>query len=272
MLRWLLYLVFVVIGYFILRRLSSVLSPLLMAAGIAYLFDPVADALEARGIRRSMAVALLLLLFLSAMVGLGLILFPLLWTEIDRFATALPEMLEESRLWLENRLGLRLPAEWTGVLASKELGDMLSKALGPVASAAASALGGIFSLLGYLTELLLVPVFAFYFLVDWHRMLARVESLVPPRHRDEVGALARQIDSVVSSWLRGQFTVVAILALLYAGCFYAIGIQLAVSIGLLVGLLTIVPFLGTLYSVPHHEVDTSSCWKPHAIRVWDRAA
>src|SRR5690606_40025542 len=94
-------------------------------------------------------------------------------------------------------------------------------------------------------ELLLVPVFAFYFLVDWDHFVARAHAFVPPRHRDEVAEVAREIDRAVSSWIRGQLMVMAVLAALYATAFKIIGLHLGITVGVVVGLLTVIPFLGT---------------------------
>jgi predicted PurR-regulated permease PerM len=89
-------------------------------------------------------------------------------------------------------------------------------------------------------------VFAFYILVDWDRLLARSHAFVPPRHRGRVAEIAREIDQVVSIWIRGQLIVMAILAALYAVAFKVIGLQLGITIGIAVGLLTVIPFLGTV--------------------------
>ena len=100
-------------------------------------------------------------------------------------------------------------------------------------------------MLAVLAELLLIPVFSFYFLVDWPHLLHRLDHVVPPRRRATVRELVREIDRVIASWVRGQGIVTSILAVLYAICFSIVGMPLSVPIGLLVGVLTIIPFVGT---------------------------
>jgi predicted PurR-regulated permease PerM len=100
-------------------------------------------------------------------------------------------------------------------------------------------------ILGALAEMLLVPVFAFYFLADWPNLLRRIDHMVPPRRRATVRELARRIDGVISNWVRGQAIVTSILAVLYAIGFSIVGMPLSVPIGLLVGALTVIPFVGT---------------------------
>ena len=103
----------------------------------------------------------------------------------------------------------------------------------------------MFNLLGVLAEMLLVPVFSFYFLVDWPKLLHRIEHMVPPRRRRDVREVAREIDGVVAGWVRGQAIVTTILAMLYATGFTVVGMPLSLPIGLLVGALTVIPFVGT---------------------------
>lgn len=245
MARWLLYLVFVVIGYFILRRVATVLTPLLVAGGIAYLLDPLVDKLEQKGMRRIWAVGLLLVMFLGSIAVAVVMLAPVVATEVARFIQDLPAMIENAVAWIALNLGYEVPASWQEYLTSEEATSLLKQIAGPASSMAVLALGSIFAFLGHLAELLLIPVFSFYFLLDWDHMVARARTMIPPRYRGEAVELVGEIDSVVSGWIRGQFTVVAILAVLYAAAFYVLDVPLGISIGVLVGLLTIIPFLGT---------------------------
>jgi predicted PurR-regulated permease PerM len=245
MVRLLLYLTFVVIAYLVLNRLAPVIAPLLAAAGIAYLLDPLVDWLEARGMRRVLAVGLLLVAFIGAITGCVLVLTPLIAHDVAGFVQELPVMVDGATRWIEG-YGYEVPDRWQDYLKSEQMSSVLHQVAGPATSLAAAALGGFFGLLGTLAEILLVPVFAFYFLLDWDHLIKRVRQAIPPRHRASVFSIAGEIDGVISSWIRGQFTVVAIQALLYAACFFVLDVRLAISVGLLVGLLTIIPFLGTI--------------------------
>lgn len=246
MVRWLLYLVFVVIGYLILRRLAPVLTPILAAAGVAYLLDPLCDRAEARGMPRVAAVSLLLGGFTTLVTVLLVFLVPLVAEDAARFIADLPNLIDAAAVWLAATFGLEVPASWREYLSEEELSGILREAAVPVAGLATAALGGFFSFLGALAELLLIPVFAFYLLLDWNRIVVRVRRMIPQRHRAQVVDVVSEIDSVVSSWIRGQLTVTSILAVLYATAFQFIGIHLAIPVGALVGLLTIIPFLGTV--------------------------
>jgi predicted PurR-regulated permease PerM len=249
MVKWLLYMVFVVIGFLILRRLAPVLTPVFAAAGIAYLLDPLVDRLVARGFQRVWAVTLLLVLFLGSVTTLVIVFAPLMVAEAAAFVRDLPDMVENTIDWaaliFQLDIDPELRAHWPEYLRSEEFTAVLKEAAGPMSGMLLAVIGGFFSFLGFLAELLLIPVFAFYFLLDWNHMVARVRTMIPPRYRANVVSVVSEIDSVVSSWIRGQFTVVAVLAVLYAICFFLLGVRLGVTVGLIVGLLTIIPFVGT---------------------------
>lgn len=257
MVRWLLYAVFVVVGYWIISHLAHVLAPILVAGGIAYLLDPVLERMVARGMSRALAATVLLVSFLGLVATLGIVLIPIAIHEVQQFITDLPRMIDNAVVWLKESAGVELPEVplfatgdagvegWKGYLQSPEFKAMVEDAIGPAQALLLAAVGGIFSLLAFLAELLLIPVFAYYFLLDWPNITERVKKIIPPRRRGKVLEILGEIDGVVSGWVRGQGIVTSILAVLYAIGFSIVGIHLAVPIGLLVGALTVIPFVGT---------------------------
>lgn len=246
MLRWLLIVVFVILGYITLKYVAVIMAPLIAALAIAYLLHPVLEALVARGLSRTLGAALLLIGFLGSL-GLGIAAaVPRVVSELGLFAEQLPGFLGNVSAWLGEHLGITLPSDWTAYLSGEEVKGMMSEASGPLRRLAAAALGGMFGLLSVLGEALLIPVFAFYFLVDWTGVVVKIQSIIPPRRRARVLEVLRQIDEVVSGWVRGQAIVTLILAVLYAVAFSIIRMPLAVPIGLVVGILTVIPFVGTV--------------------------
>lgn len=243
--RWLLILVFVVIAFKVLQRLAPVLTPLVAASGIAYLLDGAVDRLVARGMRRTWAVSLLLGGFLVAIAIILVVAIPLMIRELGEFAESLPAMVARTAAWLEADLGIHVPADWRAVLSGERVQELFKGAVGPIGHVAAAAAAGALGLLGVLAELLIIPVLAFYILVDWDQLVARAHRMMPPRHRAPVAEVVREIDAAVSVWIRGTFTVVAVLAVLYAIALRALDVKLGLLVGVTVGLLTIIPFLGT---------------------------
>lgn len=246
MVRWLLILAFIVLGYLVLARLAPIFTPLVVAAGVAYLLDGAVDALTARGVSRTVAVALLLAAFLGLVVLVLTFAIPLITEELIAFVQALPGHIQTVSAWAEESFGVELPSSWREYAASPQLEAWLSDYGGPAATIAAAAVGGLFSVIGVLAELLIIPVFAFYFLVDWDHMVARARDFVPPRHREAVTSVVVEIDGAVSTWIRGQLIVIATLAVLYATAFRILDVPMGITVGALVGLLTIIPFLGTI--------------------------
>jgi predicted PurR-regulated permease PerM len=239
MVKWLLYLTFIVIGWMTVSYLASVLSLVLVALGIAYLLTPVLDAMVARGLPRALGALILVLGFVATVVGLIIVFAPKIAQQIASFATDLPHMIDNVQVWAADH-GINLPKDWRGSLEGA-----VKEASGSIEALALAAAGGVFSVLGFVTEALLIPIFSFYFLMDWHHIADRMKKIVPPRNRARVVAVFGEVDDVVAGWVRGQATVTTILSVLYAIGFTIIGLRLAIPIGLLVGVLTIIPFIGT---------------------------
>lgn len=243
--RWLLIVTFIVLGYFVLSYLAAVLAPILTALGIAYLLNPVLERMVKRGAGRGVGAAALLISFIGVLVIALTALTPLVAHQLTEFVASLPTFVDNLGAWTERNLGVKIPADWRETVASDHLQSAVGGMLGPARRIAGAALGGMFSVLGVLAELLLIPVFAFYFLTDWPNLLRRIDHVIPPRRRRNIREVAREIDGVVAGWVRGQAIVTTILALLYAIGFTIIGMPLSLPVGLVVGALTVIPFVGT---------------------------
>jgi predicted PurR-regulated permease PerM len=243
MLRWLLIAVFVVLGWIALSYVAGVLGPILAALGIAYLLHPLVDRIAGRGLSRGIAAGILLVTFLALIITAIFVLAPRVADQLTQFIHDLPTMYDNLSAWAREHLNIELPTDWKAYLTSE---SAQVSATGPLREIASEALGGAFHVLGTLAESLLVPVFAFYFLVDWPHLVRRIDHMVPPRRRREVREIAHDIDAVVAGWVRGQAIVTTILAILYATGFTLVGMPLSLPIGLLVGTLTVIPVVGAI--------------------------
>ncbi|HSN27225.1 MAG TPA: AI-2E family transporter [Kofleriaceae bacterium] len=243
MLRWLLIAIFVVLGWIVLRFLAGVLAPILAAMGIAYMLDPVLERLVRRGLPRALGAAVLLALCVTLIVGAIMFAAPRVYDQLVEFVGDMPRMVDNLSLWLHDHVGVDVPSDWKVYVTKEHLQGAFSG--GPLRELATAAVGGVFHLLGVMAEMLLIPVFSFYFLVDWPNLLRRIDHMIPPRRRREVREVGREIDGVVAGWVRGQAIVTTILAILYATGFTLVGMPLSLPIGLLVGALTVIPFVGT---------------------------
>lgn len=245
MLRWLLIAVFVVLGWIVLRFLASVLAPILAALGIAYMLDPVLERLVRRGMPRMLGAAVLLITCILLIISAITFAAPRVYDQLLQFVSDLPHMVDTFNAWLTAHFHIELPADWKSLVTKEHVQEILSGTAGPLRELATAALGGVFHLLGVMAEVLLIPVFSFYFLVDWPNLVHRIDHMIPPRRRRDVREIAREIDGVVAGWVRGQAIVTTILAILYAIGFTLVDMPLSLPIGLLVGALTVIPFVGT---------------------------
>lgn len=231
--------------------LKSILAPFLIAAILAYICNPLVDRLI-RGklgrwnLGRTPAAMLVLLLLAGIFVLLLLIVVPLLQKELLLLAQRVPAYLEIARgrlePWLLQHFGISLAIDMAQLQAMlgehwKTAGNFAGQALLVVGSHGAA-------LFGWLMSLLLVPVVLFYLLRDWHDLVARIGRLVPRRWVDKVALIAHEIDLVLAEFLRGQLSVMLLMSAFYAIALWLTGLELALPIGIIAGLLGFVPYLG----------------------------
>ena len=233
-----------------LYLVRGVLPPVLTALALAYMLDPLVDRLEARKVPRSVGILVLLLIAGVTLTAGTLVVLPAVLADLAALAHELPRALasalERVQPWLLER-GLSLPHSPQELVAAADthLRELAPSALGPLRNLAGTVAGGTASLVGSLAALLIVPVLAFYLLRDFDLMVARVFELVPPRRRPQVASLAREVDLVVGQFLRGQLTVMVLLGILYGVGYASIGVPLAVPIGMVGGLLSFIPYVGS---------------------------
>ncbi len=236
----------------LLHLLSPILMPFLVALALAYLWDPVVDRLEAIGLSRTLGVSLVFLFTSLVLVALVLVLVPLLGRQMHVVATKVPTAIEWFRgsllPWLQSefriseadipleRIKQALMANW------KSAGGMAQDLL---VSATSSSL----AVLGWLANLVLIPVVGFYLLRDWDRMVGWIRETLPRPWEPTVSRLARECDEVVGAFLRGQFLVMLALGICYTVGLMLMGLDLALLIGMLAGLASIVPYLGLVLGV-----------------------
>ena len=227
--------------------MKGALTPLAAAFVIAYLLDPIIDRFEVRRVRRSIAIFVLLALVGGAFLGGILFVLPKLQREVIALAERMPDYLDRlvtvAIPSVEQRFGIKLPHTFEDLIGSVRSGEipLPLESLRKLLSGAFATLTGS---LGALVGLLVIPILAFYLLADFDTVVARIGLWVPPRHRDYVFDKARTVDRLVSGFLRGQMLVAASLGALYATGFTIIGIDLAIGVGLVAGVLALVPYLG----------------------------
>lgn len=232
--------------YLVLRSISGALSMLFVSLLLAYILDPLVDWFEERRISRSLAIVILMVGTILFVGGFLLWIVPTLVGELGGAGVRLRAWIGDEDTgviaWVQERIGMDA-AELLARVREKAQ-EVAPQALEVVGEFLKGALTKTAGVVGWLVNVLMVPIFVFYFLRDFDEMKAQAASLIPLHRRDFVIERARRVDGVVGEWLRGQVKVALILAGLYAVGLAIAGVKLGVPIGILAGLLNIVPYLG----------------------------
>ncbi len=235
----------------LIMQLAPILTPFVAAALLAYLGDPLVDRLETYKLKRTPAV---MVAFCLTFLFLGLVFF-LLVPMVKGQGSALASKLPEYVRWIESHwmptivewLGANTDGENLGLAAVlSEYGDkiaqVLTGALGTVGRSGGALFAGNFNIV-------LIPVLTFYLLRDFDLMVERIGRLVPPNRRERVFLIARESDAALGNFLRGQTVVMLGLAIIWSVGLSAIGLEHALAIGVLSGILSFVPYLGPAVGV-----------------------
>lgn len=228
--------------------LAPVLAPFAFAALLGWMGDPMVDRLEKRGLGRNTAVILVFSAIIALIVIAILLIVPILEQQISTLTESIPGYREWFLgiflPWFEKRTGFELHS-W---LDTEHLLALLREHWQSAGGFASVALGYVsrssFALIGWLVNIVLLPVLTFFFLRDWDLIVGRVGSLVPRDHYATVHRLALESDAVLGGFLRGQLMVMLILGVIYGIGLWLVGLDLGILIGLIGGILTFVPYLG----------------------------
>ncbi len=223
--------------------LGNVLMPFLLGGAVAYFLDPVADKLEAMGLSRVMATVFITIFGFLVFALLILLVVPAL---VDQTAVIL-----ESAPGYVNTLKAFLKEKLPSIMDENSILRRSLDTLAQMISARGTALlesvvASMMTVINLLALTVLVPVIAFYLLLDWDRMIARINALLPLEHADTIRTLAREIDHTLASFVRGQVSVCLILGTFYAIALMAVGLQGGLVVGVIAGALTFIPYVGAL--------------------------
>ena len=269
--RWPIALGVAVVGGFMLYMLQPILSPFVLGGLIAYLGDPLVDRLEERGVGRTLGVAIVFVLF-SAILTLALLFaLPMLLHQLDALISKIPDIYrwftQEAVPWVQQRLDLpdkRLPmVDWSGQLADnwQSVGKFTAQSLKRITGSGANLMLG-------LANLALVPVVAFYLMRDWNLLLRKALGMFPMAWQERTSALAAEADEVVGAFLRGQFLVMCALGAIYSAGLWLVGLQLAMLLGVIAGLASIVPYLGFMVGVVASLIAAYAQFQDWTMLLW----
>ncbi len=230
----------------LVHLLAPVLTPFLAGALLAYILDPLADRLEGWGLSRTVAAMAVLVSGGLIVVGLVLMVVPLFINQAQLLMDRLPQYLG----WIQREVLPTLTGLF-GISADIDM-DTVRNWLAEHAQSAGNAaqqflpkLGsGAAALLSAAITVLLIPVVTFYMLRDWDGLVAKVDLMIPRPWHDQISRLAREVDRVLSEFLRGQLSVMAVMSVFYSVGLSLAGLDFALPIGMLTGVLGFIPFVG----------------------------
>jgi predicted PurR-regulated permease PerM len=239
----------VVVLWLALQLFASVLLPFVAAAVIAYVLDPPTTRLTQLGLPRGAAALLMLLALIAALLLFALLLYPLILAQIAILFGRVPQYAQLVQGWANQEI-THLQESFGSDVVNDKLRDLVSSQAGSMLSFTASAvsrvIGGGFALFNVLTLLVVTPVVAFYLLRDWPRMMAMIDSWLPRRYAEVIRAQVREVDRILSAWVRGQALCCLLLAAYYVVGLSLAGLDLGLIVGLTAGLLSFIPYVGSI--------------------------
>ena len=230
----------------ILYLLSPILTPFVSAAILAYICNPVVNRMVGCRLPRTPAVVIVMVGLLVLVAMLMLILLPMLEKELANFSTRLPGLIETLRIrilpHLQQLFGVTL--QWDNTVLKnfamthwQTAGGIAEKILPWLSNSGGAIVAGI-------ANILLVPVAMFYLLRDWPDLLARIDELVPRSSYAKISEIAAEVDTVLAEFLRGEISVMLSMSVYYSASLWLAGLDFAMPIGILAGMLVFVPYLG----------------------------
>jgi predicted PurR-regulated permease PerM len=229
--------------FVLIWALGEVLLPFIVGGAIAYFLDPIADRLERMGLSRVTATAVISLVALLLVVLLVLAVIPTLVNQLTALVNAAPDIAKRLQGFLLERFPDLADSTSTIRQTLAEIGTAIQARGAELAQGVLSSALGVISIVLFIV---VVPVVAFYLLLDWDDMVARIDSMLPLDHAPTIRRLAREINAVLAGFVRGQVSVCVALGTFYAVALMAAGLQFGLIVGAIAGAITFIPYVGSL--------------------------
>lgn len=229
--------------FVLLWYLGNVLLPFVVGGAIAYLLDPLADRLEAIGIPRVFATTIIMVFGFFIIIAAVVLVIPLLVDQAQALMAFAPELISLFREYLTTRFPDLMDESSTLRQSLSSLSTVVQSNGGALFE---QLVGSVTSVLSAVVFIVVVPVVTFYLLLDWDKMIADIDQLLPRDHAPTIRKLAHEVDKTLASFVRGQLTVVAILGTFYATALMIVGLNFGFIVGAIAGLISFIPYLGAL--------------------------
>lgn len=227
----------------LLWQLGDVILPFVLGGAIAYCLDPIADRLEAMGLSRVASVAVITLVAVFGFILLFLLVIPTLIEQTAQLIAIAPDLFDRLQTALTSRFPELMDESSTIRQQLIAVGETIQSKGGELVNGVlTSALG----LINVLILIIVVPVVAFYLLLDWDKMTAKIDDMLPRDHAPVLRRLAVEVDNTLASFIRGQGTVCLVLGTYYAIALMLVGLNFGLVVGFIAGLISFIPYIGAL--------------------------
>ena len=227
----------------VLFVLDSVVLPFVVGGAIAYFLDPVADRLERLGMSRTLATVAISLGMMLIAVLVVLAVIPALVSQLSALINAAPDIFRQLQTFLLERFPDLKDETSTIRQTIESIGQTIQAKGGALAN---GVIGSALSFINGIVFLVVVPVVSFYLLLDWDRMIARLDSCLPRDHAPVIRQLATEVDAVMSAFVRGQMSVCVVMGVFYAMALGLMGLQFGMVVGAIAGAVTFIPYVGAV--------------------------
>lgn len=223
--------------------MGGVILPFLVGGALAYFLDPIADRLERAGLSRVAATTVITAVGILILVALVLAVIPTLVNQTTALINAAPDIAQRLQMFLLERFPELADNTSTIRQSLAQIGQTIQAKGATLAEGVLNSLAGAISIVVFI---LVVPVVAFYLMLDWDHMIARIDSLLPRDHAPTVRRLAGEIDAALSAFVRGQLSVCLVLGIYYSAALMLAGLQFGLVVGAIAGAITFIPYVGAI--------------------------
>jgi predicted PurR-regulated permease PerM len=227
---------------------SEILLPFIAGMAVAYFLDPVADRLQRLGLSRMMATVVILISFILIFALALTIVIPVIVNQFNDFVQHVPAYVQQLQTFVDHAQTSFLPP-WirsqAGALKDN-FSNIMSEGLSFVAGLFAQIWSSGKALVNILSLAVVTPVVAFYMLLDWDRMVAKVDEWIPRDHVETVRQIAREVDQAIAGFIRGQGSLCIILGVYYGVGLSLVGLNFGLLIGLFAGMISFIPYVGSM--------------------------
>lgn len=240
--------------FWLIYLTKSIMAPFICSLVVAYFLDPLVDLLQTKfKMSRTISTSLIVGLFFAIFVSVCIILVPIIYSQLSSLIEALPNYLNiltndfyPKIANLLNKIGFKLDNDFAHLIESERTSSSMLDFSGDILN---NAIHSSITIINILSLIFVTPILIFYLLKDWDVLVDRINNYLPSSASHQIKTVAREIDKTLSGYVRGQFNVCLILAIIYATLLSITGLNFGFLIGLLTGLFSFIPYVGALSGI-----------------------